>query len=187
MPPPLAIWRHAARNKFCAVTEDVARVFFLSSWASAPARVCSSASNKRRHHPGQASDSEREPGSSNPDRSDMDRPGLLDPRLRGDDRSAFGDDQSVCSGMTAVCARQPQTNAAIIPAKRATASASRHPVTPTGAIRTDRDSWIPAGACPRAGGGGDDRSVWRDDRSGTRHDSGRLNQSFRRKISARAR
>ena len=32
----------------------------------------------------------------------------------------------------------------VIPAKRAAASASRDPVTPAGAIRTDRDYWIPA-------------------------------------------
>ena len=48
------------------------------------------------------------------------------------------------AGMTCLCARQPQTNAAVIPAKRATASASRDPVTPAGAIRTDRGYWIPA-------------------------------------------
>jgi len=36
-------------------------------------------------HPGHASDSEREPGSSNPGRSDTDRPGVLGPRFRGDD------------------------------------------------------------------------------------------------------
>src|SRR6478672_2963163 len=65
MPPPLAIWRHAARNKFCAVMKDVARQF------------------------------------------------------------------------TPVI-RAKHTNL------RAAASASRDPVTPTGAIRTDRDYWIPA-------------------------------------------
>src|SRR6185312_3851642 len=32
----------------------------------------------------------------------------------------------------------------VIPAKRATASASRDPVTPTGVMRTDREYWIPA-------------------------------------------
>jgi hypothetical protein len=37
-----------------------------------------------------------------------------------------------------------ETTPEVIPARRATASASRDPVIPTGAIRTDRDYWIPA-------------------------------------------
>jgi hypothetical protein len=55
------------------------------------------------------------PGTHTPQSLDGSR--SMDPRLRGDDRC--------------VSARQPQTNAAVIPAKRATASASRDPVIPT--------------------------------------------------------
>ena len=108
-------------------------VFFLSSRASAPARgpgpilrspsmgrrvwipalagmtcvcVCSSASNKRRRHPGQASDSEREPGSSNPDCATRTDRGYWIPAfagMTGVSAGTRGDDGSVCGMIAVLC------------------------------------------------------------------------------------
>jgi hypothetical protein len=53
---------------------------------------------------------------------------------------------SVCSDTTKLLptASRVRFCIAVVPAKRATASASRDPVTPVVLMRADRDYWIPA-------------------------------------------
>jgi hypothetical protein len=100
-------------------------------------------------HPGQASNNEREPGSSNPACAMRTNRGYWIPAFAGmtgvcvlawASSRLCGDDRRGCVLALADLKQTPE----VIPAKRATASVSRDPVTPTRAIRTDRDYWIPA-------------------------------------------